>query len=849
MKNSAEEINLLDFPAVKIVGEGGRWEGSAALDLDSILAEDLIRPDNHHSQDGEYSSPALYGANAKRLQEAREALLQAIVAWSPKVTLELRLASLPDIRHKAQGRFWITLAIRAYGDSESDARERTIRAYLDLRPLLVAHWPEAEFYPVAEASVLESRLSPFDVGWAASIGRRRESVLLSAPMKKIVTLGFGGRSGRSSAAEPGGMVEHTYPWIPSLDRWERLLDLLSSLMDPVVVLIRIRPGAESGKAIRVMSSEVETCEAHLARLPERQYPKEKLVVSLRDACLDRIAGMGDCGFRLGVFLLSPYSLDSSATRVLGAAISDSKVGSEGRNPYTGMFQVQEISSCDVLRSDFFADEELFDAREAACAFRLPSPPAGEVAGLPVKYSRTSLALMPSINPPDAGTIRLFINEHRGNRRPISIGVEDRMRHFFVVGQTGTGKSTFMENMIVQDIREGRGVAFIDPHGDSVDKVLAAVPPDRAEDVVLFDFLDRERPVGFNPLQWSTIEERDLLIDELYLTLDRIYDMKSTGGPIFENNYRSMMKLLMGDGSKARKGFTGTLLEFISCYTNGNFREWLTKTIDDPQLAEFILELEGTRGEASLSNLSPYITSKFGRFVNDSALRRIIGQEKTGFDVDNIMNTGKIFLVKLGKGRFGSTVSALLTNMLVQKFKLAAMKRGDCPAGERRPFFLYVDEAQNLPPDNLSELLSQARKFGMSLVLATQYCRQIGRRGDSGAGNDLLAAVHGNVGTIVVFRLGLEDAREMARLLYPRFSERDIVSLPNFRGYTRILSGAVSTLPFSFRAVPADFPRDEERAEKIRLLSRLKYGMDGELVDKQISRRRKGFIKRHEEDEK
>ena len=390
--------------------------------------------------------------------------------------------------------------------------------------------------------------------------------------------------------------------------------------------------------------------------------------------------------------------------------------------------------------------------------------------------------------------------------------------------------------------------MIDPHGDTVENVLASIPPERAEDVILMDLLDRQRPVGFNPLQWSTIEERDLLIDELYLTIDRIYDMKHNGGPICETHLRGMLQTLMGDGSEKRHGFVPTLLDFRSCYVDGAFRGWLRDTMDDPQVADFHREIEKSGGDHSLANLSQYITSKLGRFVNDTTLKRIIGQEKTAFDFDDIVNSGKIFLVKLGKGRFGSVVSALLTNMFVSRFRLAAMKRGDLPAGERRDFILYIDEAHNLPSENLTELLSEARKFRMSLILATQYCGQIGRRGGSGEGNDLLAAVHGNVGTTVVFRLGMEDAQEMARLLYPRFSERDIVGLPNFRGYTRILSGAESTLPFSFRAVPSEFPRDEEMAEKIRLLSRLKYGMDSGLVDTQIHRRRKGLYKRHEEDE-
>jgi len=190
---------------------------------------------------------------------------------------------------------------------------------------------------------------------------------------------------------------------------------------------------------------------------------------------------------------------------------------------------------------------------------------------------------------------------------------------------------------------------------------------------------------------------------------------------------------------------------------------------------------------------------------------------------------------------------MLTNMLVSRFKLAAMKRGDLPLAQRRDFHLYIDEAHNLPTENLAELLSEARKFRMALVLATQYCGQIGRKGTGG--NDLLAAVHGNVGTTIAFRLGIEDAREMARLFYPQVTEKDIVGLPNFCGYTRIVTGSEPSPPFSFRTEPVHFPRDEEMAKKIRALSRLKYGTDRELIDRQILLRRgAGRFKNDDEDE-
>ncbi len=406
-----------------------------------------------------------------------------------------------------------------------------------------------------------------------------------------------------------------------------------------------------------------------------------------------------------------------------------------------------------------------------------------------------------------------------------------------------GESSLMESMILQDIRAGRGLAVIDPHGDMVDEILARIPSERADEVVLFDLIDRERPLGFNMIEWRTIDERDLIIDELYRTLDHIYDMKETGGPMFELHFRNMLKLLMGDSR--RENFTPTILEFVKCYLDRGFRHWLLESISDQQVKDFVEEAEDAGGEASLRNISPYVTSKFGRFVGDTTLKRIVGQEKSAIDFEQIMNDGRILLVKLGKGRFGSQVSALLANMLVARFKFAAMKRGEMPKDARRDFLLYVDEAHNLPQDNFTELLSEARKYRMGLVLATQYCSQLGDV--SGKGNDLLAAVFGNVGTTVIFRSGTNDAEHLAKALTPYFSSEDILNLPNFHGYTRMNLSQDVMPPFSFRTERSGMPAAEKMAARIRSFSRLKYGNDSVLVDARIQERAKCWLAAERDD--
>ena len=265
-----------------------------------------------------------------------------------------------------------------------------------------------------------------------------------------------------------------------------------------------------------------------------------------------------------------------------------------------------------------------------------------------------------------------------------------------------------------------------------------------------------------------------------------------------------------------------------------FRRWLLKTVTDPQVIDFVKELEKTDGDAKLQNLSPYITSKFSRFTNDTTLKRIVGQSHTAFDFDDILNSEKIFLIKLGKGRYGSNMSALIANQIVSRFKMAAMKRGDMRPEQRKPFFLYVDEAHNLPRENFMELLAEARKYKLGLVLATQYMAQL--KGKSYQ-DDLLLSIIGNVGTTLAFRLGQEDAETLAPAFKPVFGDMDITGLPNFQGYARMQLSNEATMPFSFATKPYDQKYHAGMARKITEYSRYTYGRSVEDVDKEINARR------------
>lgn len=820
----------MQIPCITSFQQPDGFEASAAIRVASLLNSDLLQ-EHHYGIADIKDSSSFSKLNPRHLQNAREMLLSALASLAD-ATFEIRLRVLPDLRHKAQGTIDIHLLIRCAGATAAEAKERVASSYLGLMPVLVSYIPEADFKPVMNSDELECCLKPFKTAHGTAIVRRRQDLHL-ASLTCSPEIGYlpGPVANKSSAC---GITSHILPWIPSHDDWGRLIDVLTGQLEPTMLLIRLRPCPDLLAEQTRVARTIEQCEAVLVGLENTEKVLRNQASMLAAQCTSRLETLRHPCFHLSALVVSLRPVSPSLSSSVGAAISGSRLGGEEPAWLKGGFDVMPVDDEPFMERSFFADDAPFSIGEAACAFRLPSPPNRDIPGLAVQRFRTSLVMLPPELDEGSNSIRLFVNEYQGMSQPVHISSDDRMRHTFIMGQTGTGKSSLMETMILQDIVAGRGLAVIDPHGDMIDNILKRIPRERAEDVIVFDFLDRGRPLAFNILQWRDIGERDLIIDELYRTLDHIYDMKLTGGPMFEQHFRNFMKLLMGDS--VRSEFTPTILEFIRCYTDRAFRRWLLNSMEDQQVRDFVAEAEEVGGECTLKNISPYVSSKFGRFVNDTTLKRIVGQEKSSIDFDEIMNTGKILLVKLGKGRFGGEVSALLANMLVTRFKFAAMKRGEMPKEDRRDFFLYVDEAHNLPQgDNLSVLLAEARKYRLGLILATQYCSQLGNV-SGGRADDLLAAIFGNVGSLITFRTGTQDAELLARGFTPYFGESDIIALPNFCGYARMTLNNQAMPPFSFRTELDNSPVNEKLGTWIRTISRMKHGKDAILVDAEIYRR-------------
>ena len=826
--------NTPELPAVITRSVSGGIEAAAALALTSVVSAELA---SGSSENGALNPHLL----ATSQWESRQRLMQALSVWPDNTVVELHWTAHPDLELPAQGQLWISLVLRTLaGDSEA-AIQGAIQGYLRLKPLLETHLPHVTFGPITQKRELDYRIHPFDARYAAAIGRLRRRVALSNPLPRS-SVGFGPLL---DIEESGDYVDLCFPWSPSMMTSNELARALMALWNPTQLVVRLTPHQPDRNELRQLETQVADCERFLSASRGDQIASARQVSMIRDLALVQLNRIGETAFRIQAFMLSRTPIDTALANGLAQLILAPSTGMDGNHLFVGGHTVTPMDVKKVV--DYgWPGEAPVSNQEAAAIFPLPLPVSGESSGLPVRRWRTAAIASGNDNAGAKNRIVLFDNFHQDRLQPVSLTNEDRMRHMFVVGATGTGKSVFLSNMILQDIARGAGVCVIDPHGDMVESILPRIPRRRAEDVILFDVLG-DRPLGFNLLQWFTIEERDMVIDEIYHALDLMYDMKEVGGPIFEHHCRKMLKLLCGDNSGSRPNFCPTVLEFVRCYLEEDLRRWLAEKTREKDVKDFVQEIErANAGEIQLRNVAQYITSKFGRFTTDTRLRQIFGQNITSFSFDDILQTGKIFLVKLGRGRWGSTVSSLLASQLVARFKIAAMRRGSVTEKERRDFFLYIDEAGLIPPASIGDLLSEARKYRLGVVLSAQYTKQLSSKLSPSRKDTLMDSVVGNVGTLIALRLGREDAQQMAAFFWPEFSAIDIVRLPRFHGYAKIEQGSQSSTPFSFRTRPLSARSKVKLAEEIRKLSSERYGTDPSEVEAQIQKREKPWLPEEEE---
>jgi len=430
---------------------------------------------------------------------------------------------------------------------------------------------------------------------------------------------------------------------------------------------------------------------------------------------------------------------------------------------------------------------------------------------------------------NVSTTGLYLGKstYRGLSKEVFIERDDRRRHMYMIGKTGTGKTEFLKQMIIQDIRNGEGVGVVDPHGDLIEDILQKIPPERAEDVILFDPSDTTRPMGLNMLEAETEEEKHYVVSSIVGLMYKLYDPNKTGiiGPRFEHAIRNAMLTVMSQPGS-------TFIEVVRVLTDAKFVQELLPYVQDPIVKRYWTDQIAQTSDFHKSETLDYIVSKFGRFVTNKTMRNIIGQSQSAFNFREIMDNQKILLVNLSKGKIGEENSSFLGLLLVPKLLVAAMSRQNMPMDQRKDFFFYVDEFQNFATPDFAQILSEARKYRLDLIVANQFIGQMEE--------EVKNAIFGNVGTLAAFRVGVTDANYLQHEFQPTFNEADLINIDRFNCYMRTVVNGEPIPPFSLDTtkdmVVENAAKNPRVAELIKELSRLKYGKDVNVIEQVIGER-------------
>ncbi len=474
------------------------------------------------------------------------------------------------------------------------------------------------------------------------------------------------------------------------------------------------------------------------------------------------------------------------------------------------------------RSWHLQNKIVLSAEELASVFHFPNIKYNHVPGL--KWQNFKIEKAPS-NVPKEG---LFLghNMYRGENTPVYMKREDRFRHFYVIGQTGTGKSSIFQTMIRQDMQNGDGLCVVDPHGSLIEDLLPHVPKNRVDDVIIFDPSDLERPMGLNLLEAETDEERDMVALDAMNLMIKMFD-EEIFGPRIQDYFRNGVLTLMADPAG------GALTDVVRLFTDDSFQRLKVKHVTNPVVKSFWTNQMAKTGAREKQEIIPYFASKFGAFITNAMLRNIIGQAKSSFDFAQVMNEGKILFMNLSKGVTGEINSKLLGLIIVAKIQVAALRRQKESKENRRDFFLYIDEFQNYVTESIESILSEARKYRLSLNIAHQYISQIDQSNQKG-GTNLKDAVFGNVGTMMCYKIGAQDAEPMAKEMAPVFSDQDLINIDAFKSCIKLAIDGQPSRPFSLNVEkPWLVQGDPKVGKALKQISRLTYGRSKKFVEKEI----------------
>ena len=552
-------------------------------------------------------------------------------------------------------------------------------------------------------------------------------------------------------------------------------------------------------------------------------PEDKQLSSLEQAVVESIEEKTRYpGYETLIRVVTSSNTAGKSQAMLNSVVSAFSLFDSTSNngfKFTVSKNIEEFVTAYIFR--FFpqaVNNNILNTVELATIFHLPdqgSIPTSQVTRQMDKQVDGPTQLM------DEGFL-LGTNEFRGTKKPIRLSTNDRRRHTYIIGQTGTGKSKLLENLAFQDMMDGKGFAFIDPHGDSAEELLGMVPKERVEDVIYFSPGDMEMPIGLNLFEFENQDQRDFLIQESISMLYKLYDPGHTGiiGPRYEHWFRNAALTIMSDTEVG-----STFIDVPQVFNDQSFTDEKLKHVTDRTVLDFWNKEMAQTSEANKSEVLGWFVSKFGAFLSNEMMRNIIGQTKSGFSLREVMDNKKILLVNLSKGKTGELNSQLLGMIFVMKFQAAAMGRADIPESERVDFSLYVDEFQNFATDSFENILSEARKYRLSLVLANQFMTQLTEK--------IREAIIGNIGTVISGRIGITDAELLVKKFSPTFDAEDLTRLPNFKTIASVMINNVPSAAFSMSLLPPMGQSNPELRDALKKLSAAKYGRPRAEVERDI----------------
>ena len=710
---------------------------------------------------------------AARLEQQVD-FINALYAPECNRSFAIRFISIPDGRSITAGKVELVLFGKVSAPAGAQATEGARALCAEVLCLLGGAMPEQSWVPVSEPERFRSLWQPFARNrlHVAEIARRVDQVRLST-LRPRPSLGSGRAS--SDLPAPGAdCVFYVHPFVPRASSFSRLLRMLLLQPSPVIFQATLTPVSFTPEESEGLAGAVNQCEHYrqqvdaLAHEPLGLPPSVQRLraQALAESLLEQWLRLRDAPFLLQVLLASPEAIPRSLAEVIGIEITA---------PIAGSSNVKSGGP----------------AREFQCGFL-------------------------------------------GCSQPAVLAEKERLQHTYIIGQTGTGKTTLLKTMIVSDMRAGKGLAVLDPHGDLHHELLALVPPERRADVVVVDPTDGVCPVGLNLLECASEEERHFVVREMRAILQTLLNdqfgaqASQWTGPVFYQHMQMNMLLAM-----SRPDDPGTLLEFHEIFRQENYwKRWLPLQWDEPMLKRWVeknLPEADYKSRAKVEiSMGEYLSTKFDDFLFDPKLRLIFGQKRSTFDLRQIIDEGKILLVNLAKGELAEPNSRFLGMLLLAKIQAAAMSRVELPAAQRRPFYLYVDEFQALATESFVTLLSEARKFGLGLVLSNQFLSQI-------HDERINQSIFGNVGTSVCFRVGREDAELLQRQFAPYFDAEDLANLPNWEACLKTKVRGQVVAPFSLRTGLPLVATDSRGAKQVIALSRKKYGRPRKFVLEGIRR--------------